>query len=476
MNLKGSVPADNSRYGRLDDFDIEEWLQQKGKYSPPEPPNHDARLVGGIRLIISERVSYHPPSLSMSRESYLRIEEEFHLPPVSLLALSNESGLCSRFEEYDEKEPSKLKRIVKTPQKFQVGNYGLTLSYDFTTGFATGLLLGTGVIQGGADFSVWPKCPSAEIFDLIKAVPSLLAQPMLLPTILLQHHLYRTENFCNFYLGDSYTAILYRLGTNRAGRFHLAGPYEDPVGEKTIKETRVNLRNLTGDMSTFMTEIIWYCKVSDWHCEYVDFLVQTLDYVAGKMGTTNGHSHLSEYREIKECIEYLGSTARGLRRHTTGSRERAEADFGVLYSIIAQLDNRLNAKMSASSSRDSTAMKTLAFITTLFLPGTFVATVFSMNMFNWEASASDKSSSRVVSSYFWIYWVITVPLTVIVATSWRLWWNWEKRNFDRDVRIEIENIEEPMPLNSSKDSPKNQSEEGTGTRARANLTGRRVKM
>lgn len=37
------------------------------------------------------------------------------------------------------------------------------------------------------------------------------------------------------------------------------------------------------------------------------------------------------------------------------------------------MDNRLTAKMAAVSSRDGSAMKTLAFMTTLFLPGTFVA-------------------------------------------------------------------------------------------------------
>ena len=85
-----------------------------------------------------------------------------------------------------------------------------------------------------------------------------------------------------------------------------------------------------------------------------------------------------------------------------------------------------------------------------------------MSMFNWEASASDKSSSRVVSSYFWVYWAVTVPLTLIVAFSWRLWWNWEKHNFDRDVRIEIENIEEPASWNPSKDLLKSQSGEEIG--------------
>jgi len=89
-------------------------------------------------------------------------------------------------------------------------------------------------------------------------------------------------------------------------------------------------------------------------------------------------------------------------------------------------------------------------------------------MFNWEASASDKSSSHVVSSYFWVYWAVTVPLTLIVAFSWRLWWNWEKHNFDRDVRIEIENIEEPAPLDPPKDLLKGQSGEKIGAFAHVN--------
>ena len=121
--------------------------------------------------------------------------------------------------------------------------------------------------------------------------------------------------------------------------------------------------------------------------------------------------------------------------------------------------------MAATSSQDSTAMKTLAFITTLFLPATFVAvspfslpipqatltnycqTVFSTGMFNWQSSVPS-SSSRIVSSYFWIYWAFTIPLTIIVAFSWRLWWAWEKRCLDQDVLLEIEKIEESTSLNS----------------------------
>jgi hypothetical protein len=64
-------------------------------------------------------------------------------------------------------------------------------------------------------------------------------------------------------------------------------------------------------------------------------------------------------------------------------------------------------------------------------------------MFDWNAENSDSSGNSIVSSYFWIYWVITIPLTGLVGAGWRFWWTWEKRNFDADILQEIEKIERP---------------------------------
>jgi hypothetical protein len=68
-------------------------------------------------------------------------------------------------------------------------------------------------------------------------------------------------------------------------------------------------------------------------------------------------------------------------------------------------------------------------------------------MFNWQSSSSSSSTPSLVSSYFWIYWAFTIPLTILVAFSWRLWWAWEKLHLDQDVLLEIENIEESASLN-----------------------------
>jgi Mg2+ and Co2+ transporter CorA len=83
------------------------------------------------------------------------------------------------------------------------------------------------------------------------------------------------------------------------------------------------------------------------------------------------------------------------------------------------------ASIAIESKRDSTAMKAIAFLTTLFLPGAFVATFFSMTMFDW--APSNDSQSPKVSKYIWLYWVITIPLTLLVMISLLFWARWEYR-------------------------------------------------
>jgi hypothetical protein len=93
-------------------------------------------------------------------------------------------------------------------------------------------------------------------------------------------------------------------------------------------------------------------------------------------------------------------------------------------------------------------MKTLAFITAVFLPGSYVASLFSMSMFDWQASDSSSSYGLSVSSYIWVYWVVTVPLTLLVMAVWRKWWQREDRGYKRELDGEEKNqgISEKMAI------------------------------
>jgi Mg2+ and Co2+ transporter CorA len=54
-----------------------------------------------------------------------------------------------------------------------------------------------------------------------------------------------------------------------------------------------------------------------------------------------------------------------------------QTKFLQLYNFVAQADSGLNSRVAAAAGLDSAAMKTLAFVTTVFLPPTFVAVSIS---------------------------------------------------------------------------------------------------
>ncbi|KAE9366848.1 hypothetical protein N431DRAFT_417771 [Stipitochalara longipes BDJ] len=100
----------------------------------------------------------------------------------------------------------------------------------------------------------------------------------------------------------------------------------------------------------------------------------------------------------------------------------------VLQSLSAVLYNRINKQ-------DTNSMKTIAVVTLVFLPATFVSTVFSTGIFNFHASESP-DNPRTISKYGWIYLLICVLSTALTLLSWGCWYRWgrvwlEKLQFSR---------------------------------------------
>jgi hypothetical protein len=51
-------------------------------------------------------------------------------------------------------------------------------------------------------------------------------------------------------------------------------------------------------------------------------------------------------------------------------------------------------------------------------------------MFDWQAGTKTKSlnsdgETGVLSRNFWMYWAVSVPLTIVVLLAWRTWWHRE---------------------------------------------------
>jgi hypothetical protein len=79
-----------------------------------------------------------------------------------------------------------------------------------------------------------------------------------------------------------------------------------------------------------------------------------------------------------------------------------------VYAILQQRDNEINHHYAAD-------MRVITAITLVFLPGTFVATLFSTSFWNFDPHAT----GPMVSRWVWLYFVITLALTLIVLGVWR---------------------------------------------------------
>jgi len=97
-------------------------------------------------------------------------------------------------------------------------------------------------------------------------------------------------------------------------------------------------------------------------------------------------------------------------------------------------DNLLNIQIAKATAQvaeetraDSAAMKTIAVLTLTFLPGTATASFFSMEMFNWSPGPDE----RVASPYLYVYFVVTIPLTVMVYVAWFWWFHRNQKKYQK---------------------------------------------
>lgn len=61
--------------------------------------------------------------------------------------------------------------------------------------------------------------------------------------------------------------------------------------------------------------------------------------------------------------------------------------------------------------KDASAMKTLAVMSMLLLPGTFIAALFAIPSLRWDRA-------DIIGPNFWMFWAMAIPLTVVVFIVW----------------------------------------------------------
>ncbi|QMW34944.1 hypothetical protein F9C07_2280560 [Aspergillus flavus] len=447
------VTSWNFRHGCLESSQLKEWLQQTGKLSTPSYPLSE-QPNGGIRLLICNYTLFERVSLGMSREDYKLVEAGLALHPATLSALEVNGGMFSRYSWYAGQQGHRRSIILKAPQKYEIANYMLSLTHDPASQWTTALLAGEDIIDlfpsmedHRSELSFRSQAPGRTIRAGLAQSPEMWNNPLTLPCILVTDHLKRLQQYCTGSLTQQVMVIEEHLGVTTVGRRNQVPRFRGSTNRRLhskdadvlnlgIPVNRSQTHFLTVSINSKLTSILFTKLSPKWNHEASRFLLNIVNESSGEWRGQNLHDN-----QIRELIEHNVCLAKSIEDHVLCLQARMELQLDVLYSFVAQSDNRLNARLAASTGRDSTSMKILAFITTIFLPGTFIATLFSMDMFDWKSAPSDDSSA--VSSQFWIYWATAVPLTAVTLGGWALWWNFEKHRYDVHITEAVHRADRP---------------------------------
>ncbi|KAL8971540.1 MAG: hypothetical protein Q9197_003223 [Variospora fuerteventurae] len=139
------------------------------------------------------------------------------------------------------------------------------------------------------------------------------------------------------------------------------------------------------------------------------------------------HSKNNPEESAIETLTYYRSKVRTWIRWIENYRERTKLMMSLLFSIGSQADSRTNlgiadltARIAFDTQKDSSSMITMAAVTMVFLPGTFVSAIFSMAFFNAGTDAGGRATLEV-SPLWWYFPTIAIPLTILVFSVWDVW-------------------------------------------------------
>ncbi|KAK4448423.1 hypothetical protein QBC34DRAFT_465825 [Podospora aff. communis PSN243] len=114
--------------------------------------------------------------------------------------------------------------------------------------------------------------------------------------------------------------------------------------------------------------------------------------------------------EVMTTIRTLQQQMDSWEIHINYIRARAKNQLTVLFNLIARYDAASNIAVAWAAKKDSSSMKSIAVMTMAFLPGTFLAALFTL-----------PSLPAPAQIEFWVYWALAIPVTLFVFGFQQYW-------------------------------------------------------
>lgn len=141
------------------------------------------------------------------------------------------------------------------------------------------------------------------------------------------------------------------------------------------------------------------------------------------------------HQRVRDDLLMLHDLCEDRHRRIMNLQRRTSNFITLLYNLITGHDSTINLKIASESAKiarearkDSISMKIIAAMTLLYLPATFVCSLFGTNLIALDTSTDNSEPIFVVSRLWWLYLVFSVPLTIFTMAGFLLWRRFREQN------------------------------------------------
>lgn len=392
----------------------------------------------------SEAETFSPHCISLTASAYKEMVETMHLPYRGIESTSAVGPFFWCASDQDEENPriQILFRKSDVRKKGKTRGWELMLCHDIKANATTAFCKGT---------------PSSDILTSVrhlKACVQQIGHPMLLPTIIFSHDM------------SEKTDIKQREAREWIRKLEHAVSMRTEIEEKDSyldKEGLVDFDLINRHLVECHSQVLWkrpkaYMQILDGFKNAMDLFKETSLAVDREVDSHPRPRWNRSLRQLHGSMlsrhAFYRSKLQGIESYAHTTLQRLDIQRAALYNVIQQRESKLNFEMARdqrrlahASKRDSGAQKTIALLGALFLPGAFLASIFSTSFFNFQNGLADdggNSELPVVAKEFWVFWAFTLPITVIVVAGWFYWEKKKESRYkieDEELGKDVENME-----------------------------------
>ncbi|KAK6222245.1 hypothetical protein LQW54_000944 [Pestalotiopsis sp. IQ-011] len=308
----------------------------------------------------------------MTRENWDDLQSAFELHGSTVEAVVDTTGAYG-FYTYRAADSSRaverIKIVIKVANKITIGYDALSLVFDLQTMTIRAMIHGLMPPQ-------W-----SELLGQLCNAPRLCCHPLFLPVLVFVNHRRHIERY-RAHIDKSIHELEQETGFGASGFLVTAYNAASARRDFVIESALVRLQSQ-------QTELATLASVSRYSERLGDFLVDAMTKLDRALRLPEHAAIIEAEDEIVHLLGLARSQAQSVASVVQSLKERVQSQTNLIFSLISSEENRISrlvaeesAKVAISSKRDSMAMKTVAVLTMIFLPGTFVAVSDRLTQFN----------------------------------------------------------------------------------------------